>query len=83
MDEKLLAIFWDLEKYLAWYDGRILEEVKFLRRDGGCLLVVTAQPSKGEPQVCFHWGRDRVEAFYQLAYNLTHQPGVSWRPSKF
>lgn len=63
--------------------GAPVTAVKFKKTEGGWLLVLNAVSQQRGALVCFYAGETVGDCVDALAYDLTHKPGVKWKPDRY
>lgn len=73
----------------GWYDDLVtlssapIHEVKLTAVEGGWLLMLKARSASRGALVCFYGGETVGDCVDKLHYDLTHRPGVRWKPDRF
>lgn len=72
-----------LEEEFAYGSNAPLQGLNLYKTEGGWLMVVKTRSVQRGALVAFFGGADPGACAAQLAYDLHHNPGITWKPDKY
>lgn len=81
--EDLVSVFQQMEEQFAWATNAPLNGLNAYKTDGGWLLIVKTRSVQRGALVSFYGGATLGDCVEQLAYDLHHNPGVTWKADKY
>jgi len=81
--ESFVDVMAQLTQEFAWSTNAPLQGLNLYRTEGGWLLVVKTLSLQRGALVAFYGGADPGSCAEQLAYDMHHNPGVTWKQDKY
>jgi hypothetical protein len=72
-----------------WYEwvvadtGAPVHEIRLKKTDGGWMLLLKARSATRGALVVIVGGKTIEDCHNTLAYAMTHEPGVKWKPDRY
>ena len=81
--ENFVRVMEELEQEFAWATTAPLKGLNLYQTDGGWLLVVKTLSTQRGALVAFYGGASPGDCASNLAYDLHHNPGITWKQDKY
>jgi hypothetical protein len=72
-----------LTEEFAWATNAPLTGLNCYQTEGGWLMVIKTRSVQRGALVAFYGGADLGACAEQVAYDMHHNPGITWKPDKY